>query len=60
MKISGFNTWTNVPKRDADGSVIAYTAYENEIPDAYVQYEERDSERYADIGLKWNRPQRIL
>ena len=44
-------TWTNVPKRDADGSVIAYTAYENEIPDAYVQYEERDSERYADIGL---------
>ena len=44
-------TWTNVPKRDADGSVIAYTAYENKIPDTYVQHDERDFERYADIGL---------
>ena len=42
-------TWNDVPKTDADGSTIYYTAYENEIPDGYTEYSERDNNRFADI-----------
>lgn len=53
VKDNGNNTWTytweNVPKTDADGREISYTAYEVTIPSGYVQLSERDSDRYADI-----------
>ena len=42
-------TWNDVPKTDADGSTIYYTAYENTIPTGYMQYGERDNNRFADI-----------
>ena len=43
-------TWNDVPKTDSDGSTIYYTAYENQIPDGYTKYSERDNNRFADIG----------
>lgn len=53
IKDNGDNTWTytwnDVPKTDADGSTIYYTAYENTIPTGYMQYGERDNNRFADI-----------
>ena len=42
-------TWNDVPKTDSDGSTIYYTAYENQIPDGYTKYSERDNNRFADI-----------